>query len=61
MEATGVPFTLVLNKCDLVSELERADWEARLEQWGYRPRFVSVATGEVGARRAHTRLLRGPF
>ena len=46
MEATGVPFTLVLNKCDLVDETTRADWEARLEQWGYRPRFVSVATGE---------------
>lgn len=46
MEATGVPFDLVLNKCDLISELEQADWAARLEQWGYAPRFVSVATGE---------------
>ena len=46
MEATGVPFTLVLNKCDLCDETTRADWGARLEQWGYYPRFVSVATGE---------------
>ena len=46
MEATGVPFTLVLNKSDLCSEEQKADWAARLEQWGYAPRFVSVATGE---------------
>lgn len=46
MEATGVPFTLVLNKSDLCSEEQKADWAARLEQWGYVPRFVSVATGE---------------
>ena len=46
MEATGVPFTLVLNKADLCSEEQKADWAARLEQWGYVPRFVSVATGE---------------
>ena len=46
MEHTEVPFDLVLNKCDLVSETTRADWAARLEQWGYNPWFVSVATGE---------------
>ena len=46
MEHTNVPFTLVLNKCDLCDETTRADWGARLEQWGYYPRFVSVATGE---------------
>ena len=46
MEHAGVPFDLVLNKCDLVSETTRADWKARLEQWGYTPWFVSVATGE---------------
>jgi ribosome biogenesis GTPase A len=32
MEHTNVPFTLVLNKCDLVSAEARADWDARLEQ-----------------------------
>jgi len=46
MEHAEVPFDLVLNKCDLVSETTRADWAARLEQWGYNPWFVSVATGE---------------
>ena len=46
MEHTRVPFDLVLNKCDLVDETTKADWAARLEQWGYEPRFVSVATGE---------------
>ena len=29
MEATKVPFTLVLNKCELLSEVEVADWRAR--------------------------------
>eukprot|EP00740_Mantoniella_antarctica_P013794 CAMPEP_0181380686 /NCGR_PEP_ID=MMETSP1106-20121128/19687_1 /TAXON_ID=81844 /ORGANISM="Mantoniella antarctica, Strain SL-175" /LENGTH=762 /DNA_ID=CAMNT_0023499753 /DNA_START=288 /DNA_END=2574 /DNA_ORIENTATION=+ len=58
MEATGVPFTLVLNKCDLVTEEVRADWEARLGQWGYRPRFVSVATGE-GIDELEAELARG--
>ena len=46
MEATKVPFDLVLNKADLISDVEKADWTARLEQWGYAPIFVSVATGE---------------
>jgi len=46
MENTNVPFDLVLNKCDLVDETALGDWRARLEQWGYSPRFVSVATGE---------------
>ena len=46
MEHTNVPFDVVLNKCDLVDEVTKDDWAARLEQWGYTPRFVSVATGE---------------
>ena len=45
MEATRVPFTLVLNKCELLSETEVADWRARLEGWGYDAKIVSVATG----------------
>ena len=46
MEHTRVPFDVVLNKCDLVDEVTKADWAARLGQWGYDPCFVSVATGE---------------
>lgn len=46
MEHTNVPFDVVLNKSDLVDEVTKDDWAARLEQWGYTPRFVSVATGE---------------
>jgi putative ribosome biogenesis GTPase RsgA len=37
---------------------QRADWEARLQQWGYRPRFVSVATGE-GIDELEAELARG--
>ena len=58
MEATGVPFTLVLNKCDLADETTREDWRARLEQWGYEPRLVSVATGE-GVDELEAELARG--
>ena len=46
MEHAGVPFRLVLNKSDLASDDAKADWAARLNQWGYDPMFVSVATGE---------------
>ena len=46
MEHTNVPFDVVLNKSDLVDQVTKDDWAARLEQWGYTPRFVSVATGE---------------
>ena len=48
MEHTNVPFDVVLNKSDLVDEVTKDDWAARLEQWGYTPRFVSVATGGEG-------------
>ena len=54
MEHAGVPFRLVLNKSDLASDDAKADWAARLNQWGYDPR-ARVATGEgmaeLGARR----------
>jgi ribosome biogenesis GTPase len=46
IEATGLPLTLVLNKCDLVSPEEL---EARLQQvasWGYKAVAVSAVTGE---------------
>ena len=65
VEATGVPFTLVLNKCELLSELEVADWRARLEGWGYDAKIISVATGEgveelEAALKNKTTVLAGP-
>lgn len=65
MEATEVPFTLVLNKCELLSETEVADWRARLESWGYDAKIVSVATGQgvdelEEALRGKTTVLAGP-
>jgi len=65
MEATQVPFTLVLNKCELLSELEVADWRARLEGWGYDAKIISVATGEgveelEAALKDKTTVLAGP-
>ena len=57
MEHTKVPFDLVLNKSDLVDEITKDDWNARLEQWGYKPWFVSVATGE-GVRELEADLAR---
>ena len=46
VEATGLPLTLVLNKCDLVTPEEL---QARLQQvasWGYSAVAVSCVTGE---------------
>ncbi|CAL56008.1 Ribosome biogenesis GTPase RsgA, putative [Ostreococcus tauri] len=65
MEATKVPFTLVLNKCELLSDEEVADWRARLEGWGYDAKIVSVATGRgvdelEEALRGKTTVLAGP-
>ncbi len=65
MEATKVPFTLVLNKCELLSELEVADWRARLEGWGYDAKVISVATGQgvdelEEALKGKTTVLAGP-
>jgi len=65
MEATRVPFTLVLNKCELLSETEVADWRARLESWGYDAKIVSVATGRgvdelEETLRGKTTVLAGP-
>jgi ribosome biogenesis GTPase len=65
MEATRVPFTLVLNKCELLSETEVADWRARLEGWGYDAKIVSVATGRgvdelEETLRGKTTVLAGP-
>lgn len=44
-ESTGLEVCLCLNKSDLVSEVERQDYQERLHQWGYDPVFMSVKTG----------------
>lgn len=41
-ESTGLEVTLCLNKCDLVSEEQIAQWRERISAWGYEPLFVSV-------------------
>ncbi|KAI3885286.1 hypothetical protein MKW98_002678 [Papaver atlanticum] len=43
-ESTGIPLTLALNKCELVDEKTRLEWESRLRGWGYEPVFCSVDT-----------------
>lgn len=42
-ESTGIPFTVVFNKTDLVSLEDVSDWERRLNSWGYKPLFCSAA------------------
>ncbi|XP_020589911.1 uncharacterized protein LOC110031172 [Phalaenopsis equestris] len=41
-ESTGIPLTLVLNKCELASEETLSAWKDRLCTWGYEPLFCSV-------------------
>ncbi len=41
-ESTGLEVCLCLNKSDLVSEVERGNYQERLRQWGYDPLFISV-------------------
>ncbi|MCO5594146.1 hypothetical protein L7F22_048167 [Adiantum nelumboides] len=42
-ESTGIPFTVIFNKTDLVSSKDVSDWESRLISWGYKPLFCSAA------------------
>jgi ribosome biogenesis GTPase / thiamine phosphate phosphatase len=44
-ESTGLQVSLCLNKSDLVTELERQEWCARLANWGYQPIVISVENG----------------
>jgi ribosome biogenesis GTPase / thiamine phosphate phosphatase len=44
-ESTGLQVSLCLNKSDLVTEIERTEWCARLAGWGYQPIFISVTAG----------------
>lgn len=41
-ESTGVDVLLCLNKCDLISPLEKQQISDRLQAWGYQPLFISV-------------------
>ncbi|AFZ59718.1 small ribosomal subunit biogenesis GTPase RsgA [Anabaena cylindrica FACHB-243] len=41
-ESTGVDVLLCLNKCDLISPLEKQQISDRLLAWGYQPLFISV-------------------
>jgi ribosome biogenesis GTPase / thiamine phosphate phosphatase len=44
-ESTGLQVSLCLNKSDLVTDIQRAEWCDRLAGWGYQPIAISVATG----------------
>ncbi len=44
-ESTGLDVSLCLNKCDLVTAEDLAQWRERLKGWGYEPMFISVRSG----------------
>ncbi|MDX2241786.1 MAG: small ribosomal subunit biogenesis GTPase RsgA [Leptolyngbyaceae cyanobacterium bins.302] len=41
-ESTELSVSLCLSKGDLVSKQEQAQWQDRLQRWGYQPLFLSV-------------------
>ncbi len=41
-ESTGIPVSLCLNKRDLLSDQQIADWKTRLNGWGYSPVVLSI-------------------
>jgi len=43
-ESTGIPFTLVLNKADMVQPEDIDRWKEKLAEWGYEPLICSVST-----------------
>ncbi|PIN07027.1 hypothetical protein CDL12_20420 [Handroanthus impetiginosus] len=43
-ESTGIPFTLALNKAELVNEATLSEWKSRLRRWGYEAVLCSVDT-----------------
>ncbi|KAJ0256053.1 Small ribosomal subunit biogenesis GTPase RsgA 1 [Hirschfeldia incana] len=45
-ESTGIPLTLALNKCELITQEELESWKTRLRGWNYEPFFCSVGTKE---------------
>ncbi|QFZ92073.2 small ribosomal subunit biogenesis GTPase RsgA [Synechococcus elongatus] len=40
-ESTGIQVQLCLSKCDLVTSEAIAQWQSRLDQWGYQPLWLS--------------------
>lgn len=44
-EMTGLEITLSLNKSDLLSPEALHQWDTRLQNWGYKAAFISVAKG----------------
>jgi ribosome biogenesis GTPase len=43
-ESTELDLCLCLNKRDLISASQQQQWQKRLEEWGYQPIWISVAT-----------------
>ena len=41
-ESTSLELSLCLNKCDLISDKQRQQWQQRIENWGYNPILLSV-------------------
>lgn len=41
-ESTNLELCLCLNKCDLITEEVRKQWQSRLTGWGYKPVFISA-------------------
>ena len=48
-ESTGMQICLALNKRDLIDDSVQANWEKRLQQWGYEPLWLSVRTQSIPA------------
>ncbi|HAC63597.1 MAG TPA: ribosome small subunit-dependent GTPase A [Cyanothece sp. UBA12306] len=45
-ESTSLSLCLCFNKLDLITEIQRKQWEQRLENWGYNPLFISVINNQ---------------
>lgn len=41
-ESSHLPICLCFSKTDLVSTEVQVQWEQRIQQWGYQPRFISL-------------------
>ena len=41
-ESTGLELCLCLNKCDLISQSQQVQWQARLASWGYNAVLISA-------------------
>ena len=41
-ESSHLPICLCFSKTDLVSAVDQDQWEHRIQQWGYQPKFISL-------------------